>query len=113
MFQIIEKLMINPSNISDIVEQTKRCLNLHNSQHIDNNHSIPTIIPWWEKNEDDNEPDELLMTSDEDLKRIVDGSMNLMLTNSKLKVEKRIQTFIDRKRFKHNRQKSRSKVKHM
>ncbi|CAF2837907.1 unnamed protein product [Rotaria sp. Silwood2] len=185
-----QKHIIN-NDLSDIIEETKRCLNVNNTQHIDSNYNnllnlsnkfeiqssslssisesnsvleithqcrnkkksrignlnkksnisinkckknsnlnlnnnnnknsfekkmnISNVISWWEDNQQEilnnkNEHDNMLITSDETLQNIVNGALNLMLTNSKSRLEKQIKTFVDRKKLKRNRQHIQSNV---
>ncbi|CAF1091511.1 unnamed protein product [Rotaria sp. Silwood1] len=97
-------------------------LNENNDKQLDlfeNKSNIPNVISWWEDNQQEifknnNEhDDDILKTSDENLQKIVDGALNLMLTNSKSKIQKQIKTFIDRKKLKRNRRHIQSKNAHI
>ncbi|CAF1304003.1 unnamed protein product [Rotaria magnacalcarata] len=110
------------SDITDIIEETRRCLNLSNdrlsSSKFDSvfeteSNNIPNIIPWWEDNheeifENKIDHDAMLATADDTLKKIVDGALDLMLTNSKSKIQKQIKIFVDRKKLKRSRRNTRS-----
>ncbi|CAF1311773.1 unnamed protein product [Rotaria sordida] len=101
------------TNLNDNNKNSSLINNQTNDKQLNsstNKSNTPDIISWWEDNQqeifknknDDNDDDEMLITSDEILQKIVDGALNLMLTSSKSKIQKQIQTFIDRKKFRQN-----------
>ncbi|CAF0743115.1 unnamed protein product [Adineta steineri] len=97
------KTNVNISSLSNETDDEELKL----SQNESNN-----VIPWWEDNQQDDEfnADQVLTTSDETLQKIVQGALQLMSNDSTKKVQKRIKTFVDRKRLKKQPRHMRSKV---
>ena len=74
---------------------------------------VPKLISWWDEKTSDQESDQdekMLTTTDGTLQKIVNGALNMMLTSSKASLQNRIKHLVNREMLTGNRRHIASKV---